>query len=52
MNFKAEATLDMLAAIFVLFSAMFEPRISAGLAVIFLIVLAIYKSGLLRPKHR
>ena len=43
MNDKTEATLSILAAIFVLFSAMFDPRISAGLAVIFLAALAVYK---------
>lgn len=52
MNFKAEATLDMLAAFFVLLSAMLDPRISVSLAVILLIALAIYKFGLLRPKRR
>jgi hypothetical protein len=43
MNNKTEATISIVAAIFVLFSAMFDPRISAGLAVVFLAALAVYK---------
>ncbi len=47
MNNKTEATINALAAILVLFTAMLDPRISVGLAVVFLIGLSIYK---LRPK--
>lgn len=52
MNFKAEATIDMIAAFFVLFVALLDPRVSAALAVIFLIALAIYKTVLPRPRRR
>lgn len=40
---KTEGTINILAAFFVLFSAMIEPKISAGLATVFLICLAVYK---------
>jgi len=43
MNNKTEGTITILAAFLVLFSAMMEPKISAGLAIIFLIILSIYK---------
>ncbi len=43
MNEKTEGTLSVLAALLVLFSAMLDPRISAGLAIVFLLALAIYK---------
>ena len=43
MNDKTEATINALAAILVLFTAMLDPRISVGLAVVFLIGLSIYK---------
>jgi hypothetical protein len=43
MSNKTEGIVAFLAAIFVLLSAMFDPRISAGLAVFFLVVLAAYK---------
>ncbi len=43
MNEKTEATLSIIAALLVLLSAMFDPRISAGLAVVFLVALAVYK---------
>jgi len=43
MNEKTEATISIIAAFFVLVSAMFDPRISAGLAVAFLVALAVYK---------
>jgi hypothetical protein len=43
MNEKTEATISIIAALLVLFSAMFDPRISVGLAVVFLVALAVYK---------
>ena len=43
MNNKTEGIIAILAAFLVLFSAMFDPRVSAGLAIIFLVALAIYK---------
>ena len=43
MNDKTEATINAIAAIFVLFTAMLDPRISVGLAVVFLVGLSIYK---------
>jgi hypothetical protein len=43
MNTKAEAIVSFTMALFVLISAMFDPRISAGLAVVFLVALAICK---------
>jgi len=43
MSNKTEAIIAMLAAFFVLLSAMFNPKISAGLAIVFFIVLATYK---------
>ncbi len=42
-NQKQESTASIIAALFVLFTAMIDPRISAALAVIFLIAFAIYK---------
>jgi hypothetical protein len=43
MDNKTEGTISILAALFVLFSAMLDPRVSVALAAIFLIGLAIYK---------
>jgi hypothetical protein len=43
MNDKTEAALDITAAIFVLFVAMLDPWVSAGLAIMFLIALSVYK---------
>ena len=43
MNEKSEAVISFLAALLVLFSAMLDPRISIGLAVAFLVILAVYK---------
>ncbi len=43
MNGKTEATLDIVAALLVLFSAMRGPKISLALAIVFLVALAIYK---------
>jgi len=43
MNDKAEAALDIVVAIFVLFVAMLDPWASAGLAIMFLIGLSAYK---------
>jgi Ca2+/Na+ antiporter len=43
MNEKIEATINALAAIFVIFVALLDPRISVALAVIFLIALSLYK---------
>jgi len=46
MNRKTESTVAIVAALLVLFSAMWDPRISAGLAVVALLGLGLY--GLLR----
>ena len=43
MNDRTEAALDIAAAIFVLFVAMLDPWVSAGLAILFLIALSVYK---------
>lgn len=43
MNNRTEGIIAILAAFLVLFSAMLDARVSAGLAIIFLIALAIYK---------
>jgi hypothetical protein len=43
MNDKTEAALNTAVAIFVLFVAMLDPRISAGLAIVFLVALSVYK---------
>jgi len=43
MSKRTEGIIAIWAAFFVLLSAMFDPRISAGLAVFFLVALAAYK---------
>lgn len=43
MKDKTDAIINALAAILVLFTAMLDPRISVGLAVVFLVGLSIYK---------
>ncbi len=43
MSERTEASLSALAALFVIFVALLDPRVSAMLAVIFLISLSIYK---------
>jgi hypothetical protein len=43
MNARMEGTLAVVAALFVLVSAMISPPVSAGLAVVFLLGLAGYK---------
>ena len=43
MSAKMEATLAIVAALLVLFSAMMDPRLSAGAAVVLLAGLAIFK---------
>jgi len=40
---RTEGIIAVLVAFFVLLSAMLDPKISAGLAIIFLVVLAAYK---------
>lgn len=45
MSNKTEGIIAILAAFFVLFSAMLDSKISAGLAIIFLVVLAAYKKS-------
>ena len=40
---RTEGIIAILVAFFVLLSAMLDPKISAGLAIIFLVVLAAYK---------
>lgn len=43
MNEKTEASISVVVALFVLISAMFDPRVSAGIAVVFLLALGVYK---------
>lgn len=43
MNQRTEGTLAIVAALLVLFSAMWDPRISAGLAVVALLGLGLYR---------
>jgi len=43
MSNKTEGMIAILAAFFVLLSAMLDPRISAALAIVFLLALAAYK---------
>jgi hypothetical protein len=43
MSNKNEGSLAIIAAMLVLFSAMLDPRVSAGLAVVLLICFAVYK---------
>ena len=43
MNDRTDATLDIVVTIFVLFVAMLDPWVSAGLAIMFLIGLSVYK---------
>jgi hypothetical protein len=43
MSNTTEGTINILAALLVLFSAMLDPRISVGLAVFALVALAIFK---------
>jgi hypothetical protein len=42
MKRTTEAALSTVAALFVLFSALLDPRISAGLAVVFLVGMSVY----------
>lgn len=42
MNRRTEASLSVIAAMFVLFSALLDPRLSAGLAVLFLLAMSLY----------
>ena len=50
MNEKTEATISIIAALFVLISAMLDPKISAGLAIAFLVMSAGYKFIHSKPK--
>ncbi len=43
MDNKTEGTISIIAALFVLFSAMLDPRVSVIVAVFALVALAIYK---------
>ena len=43
MNTKTEGTIAIIAAIFVLFSAMLDARVSVGIAVVALAAFGIYK---------
>ena len=43
MSSKTEGTIAILAALFVLFSAMIDPRISAGVAVVALAAIGVYR---------
>jgi hypothetical protein len=43
MNSKTEGTLAIIAALIVLFSAMWDPRISASVSIVALVAFGIYK---------
>jgi hypothetical protein len=43
MNTKLESLLSIVVAFFVLLTAMLEPRLAAGLAVLFLVGIGMYK---------
>ena len=43
MNSKTEGTLAIIAALIVLFSAMWDPRVSAGVSIVALLGFGIYK---------
>ena len=43
MNTKAEGTLAIIAALIVLFSSMWEPRVSAGVSIIAMVAFGVYK---------
>jgi hypothetical protein len=43
MNTKTEGTLTILAAMFVLFSAMWDPRVSIAISVVALAALGVYQ---------
>ena len=43
MNTKTEGTIAIIAALIVLFSAMWDPRISVAVSIIALMVIGIYK---------
>jgi hypothetical protein len=43
MNTKLESLLTIVVAFFVMLTAMLDPRLSAGLAVLFLVGMSIYK---------
>jgi len=49
MNERTEGTISAMAAMLVLFTAMLDPRVSVGLAVLSLIGLSIYH---FRPKQK
>lgn len=49
MNEKQESIISILAALFVLFTALLAPPIAAMLAITFLVILAIYKYLQSRP---
>ena len=48
MNPRTESAISIAAALFVLLATMLDPRVSAGLAVVFLAGLGIYKFSLSR----
>jgi hypothetical protein len=43
MDDKTEGVVDILAALLVLFTALLDPPVSAGIAVVFLVGLSLYK---------
>ena len=43
MNTKVEGTLALIAALLVLFSAMWDPRVSVGISILALVGFGIYK---------
>lgn len=52
MNDKTEAALSIAAAIFVMFVALLDPWVSAGLAIMFLVALSVYKFARSRSAGR
>jgi hypothetical protein len=50
MSDRAEGVMAIIASLLVLFSAMLDPRISAGLSVVILLGFAIYKLIVRRPE--
>ncbi len=51
MSKQIETTIGILAALFVLLSALFDVRVTLGLAIIFLIALTIYHSIQTGTRH-
>ncbi len=50
MNTQTEATMSLIAVLLVLFSAMLNPVVSAGLAVVLLLTFSLYKFAYARRR--